>query len=825
MCAQNPAEFRFIKNRGQLVDMQGALIPDQEYYVNNGPATTYFSTNGFDVVYARVDDDTSTMDTLWRVNGNFLNSRTNLVITPKDTSTFIYNYYLPQCPNGVTNVHAYSGIRVQDLYTGISLEYNSTSTGYSMLFILNPERMPETIDIEFQGQDSMHIDTSGNLHVYTGLGEVIYPIPNAWYDSNYVSVSYTKTGNIVSFSTANYNGSDTLYMEINQTEGIQLNCPGNLIWSTYFGDVLNDENKAVDVDQTNGDVYLTGTTNSKHFPVTAGATFTKIAGAYDAFVSKFNVNNELNWSTYFGSENDDQGRDIVSAGNGYVYVTGWTDGTLFPVKHIGNQFYDNDGRSFIARFSKNIYQGGLDWSTYYGGTAKDHLFCITSNSQSDVFVGGHANSTDIYTQDLNDGSYYEPGNSTATGFLAWFDSNCNIKWATKFSLPGISTYIYDIKADLNKIYIAGQTEDAGPNFYNVAEDQNSYVDNVYDGHGDGFICKFGEGNGSKYSILWNTYFGGNKKDMIKSIYLGSSFLYVAGGTWSDQNFPVYQDPVNQNAYFDGILNGTNKEDIFIGKFSLTGEQLWTTLFGGNQNEEGIAICGDADKNIYVTGKTLSNPSNNYYLYNLPNAYNQNYFGGDEDAFILAFNASNEILWSTYFGGNDAELGNDLVTYGSSYLYIVGTTNTPQYTNPNQYSFPLCDPGGKSYIKKSLIPDTQPNSNIPVYHNSGYISKFDLGVINQPVGLEKFSLNLYQDLYVFPNPIANQETLTLYWPYCKEDCSAAVHIYNTLGELVYNEKVLINKRIATMKISGFNQGLYLVEIVYKNKSFTGCLLVK
>jgi len=73
MRSQNPSEYHLIKNQGQLVDIQGGAIPEQAYYVNSGALSTYFSTNGFDVVYSKVDDDTATVDTLWRVNGHFVN--------------------------------------------------------------------------------------------------------------------------------------------------------------------------------------------------------------------------------------------------------------------------------------------------------------------------------------------------------------------------------------------------------------------------------------------------------------------------------------------------------------------------------------------------------------------------------------------------------------------------------------------------------------------------------------------------------------------------------------------------------------------------------
>ncbi len=746
MCAQNPAEFRFIKNRGQLVDMQGALIPDQEYYVNNGPATTYFSTNGFDVVYARVDDDTATMDTLWRVNGNFLNSRTNLVITPKDTSTFIYNYYLPQCPNGVTNVHAYSGIRVQDLYTGISLEYNSTSSGYSMLFILNPERMPETIDIEFQGQDSMHIDTSGNLHVYTGLGEVIYPIPNAWYDSNYVSVSYTKTGNIISFSTANYNGSDTLYMEIGEIFLKKQLCSRNLIWSTYFGGSNNDEANDIAVNKTTESIYITGFTESKDFPVIPGDTFTY--NHIDIIISKFNKDNELIWSNYYGSSLLDYGNS-VTYGNGYVYICGRSSGNDLPLHYNAGQFGQNFGNGVIARFYEN--NGLLDWSTKYGGKGPipygGELTAIDYYNNK-IFVVGYCLNDSVPTLPLTDSSYYSDNGES--GIILIFKDDCSRYYCTRYGVSDTMLRINNITHDsYGNIYLTGVVNKSST-LPIIQENSNSYTQSgVFNGGmTDGFIAKLGPNRFAEFALLWSTYFGGNKEDELTSIIIvnedsmNKAYLYLGGSTKSD-TFPTFKSNTAQS-YFDSTYYNNNLNDMLIAKFSKSGKQIWTTYYGGNCRDDVTDLVYDSiNGRIYILGTTSDLFINDIELVDSSIMY----FKADEplssytDGVIIAVDTSTRRIFSTLYGGTETDVIN-AGCMNDSLLYIVGYTSTkPDF--PKQYyeGFPLCKETSTSYFQAYSA-----DSSISIF-----ISKFKFGI---PTGISSISrIEKAVDIEInsFPNP--------------------------------------------------------------------------
>ena len=78
---------------------------------------------------------------------------------------------------------------------------------------------------------------------------------------------------------------------------------------------------------------------------------------------------------------------------------------------------------------------------------------------------------------------------------------------------------------------------------------------------------------------------------------------------------------------------------------------------------------DSSGNVYVTGTTASSD------FATVNAF-QNTLSGTSDAVLLKLNsAGNALLYSTYFGGTDAETGYDLVVDDSGFVHLGGFTKS------------------------------------------------------------------------------------------------------------------------------------------------------
>ena len=119
----------------------------------------------------------------------------------------------------------------------------------------------------------------------------------------------------------------------------KMNPEGQIAWATYLGGNGNDSANAVALDPV-GDIYVTGDTTSKNFPVTAGVIRpTSCPPApqqpcpiSDAFVTKIKGDGTaFGYSTYLGGSSNDTGIGIAADAVGNAYITGNTDSADFPV--------------------------------------------------------------------------------------------------------------------------------------------------------------------------------------------------------------------------------------------------------------------------------------------------------------------------------------------------------------------------------------------------------------------------------------------------------------------------------------------------------------
>ncbi len=183
-------------------------------------------------------------------------------------------------------------------------------------------------------------------------------------------------------------------------------------------------------------------------------------------------------------------------------------------------------------------------------------------------------------------------------------------------------------------------------------------DTTYNASHDAFVSKFSPSG----ELLWSTYLGGSSTDNGYSIAVsGDGNIYVTGVTYS-ANFPT---PGGNDATHNG------GQDVFVSKFNPSGELLWSTYLGGTSNEIGFGIAADSTGNAYVTGYTLSANFPTTRGWDL--SYND---GGD--AFVSKFSSEGALLWSTYLGGSNSDLGDGIAADGFGNVYVSGQTVSSEF---------------------------------------------------------------------------------------------------------------------------------------------------
>ena len=163
---------------------------------------------------------------------------------------------------------------------------------------------------------------------------------------------------------------------------------GNRIWATYYGGSGNDYSDALFV-TAGGDIYLSGSTDSPNNIASPSAFQPNIAGGYDTFLARFSNTGTKYWSTYFGGNNHDTAYRLRLGSDAGLYVLGHTLSTdvmgtsgAFQINKSGGQDvflskFENDGSLLWS-----TYYGGDANDFGYGLVlnANDDIF-INGNTE------------------------------------------------------------------------------------------------------------------------------------------------------------------------------------------------------------------------------------------------------------------------------------------------------------------------------------------------------------------------------------------------------------------------------------------------------------
>ncbi|MGE0131650.1 MAG: SBBP repeat-containing protein [Blastocatellales bacterium] len=177
-----------------------------------------------------------------------------------------------------------------------------------------------------------------------------------------------------------------------------------LIFSTYLGGGAEDICRALALD-SDGNVYVTGSTVSADFPVTPGAYQIEIGGSDDVFVTKFNADgSSLAFSTFVGGLGGDAGYGLALDATRNVYGAGLSAGfggyftfpLVNPLQRDSQYFpFVFPGIDAIV-FKLSAAGDKLLYSTYFGGSGDDDSTgAIAVDDKGRVYFSGATWSNDL----------------------------------------------------------------------------------------------------------------------------------------------------------------------------------------------------------------------------------------------------------------------------------------------------------------------------------------------------------------------------------------------------------------------------------------------
>ncbi|MFM7155976.1 MAG: hypothetical protein ACKOZV_17790, partial [Bacteroidota bacterium] len=237
----------------------------------------------------------------------------------------------------------------------------------------------------------------------------------------------------------------------------------------------------------------------------------------------------------------DQNRE--NFGGNAVFLGGTTDG-------------------FLAKFSP---AGVRQWATYFGGPSVDYIYSVKVNNAGEPYVVGRTTSNSgVATSGAHDASF----NGAADAFIAKFNSNGTLRWATYYGGSGDDlAYSLAVSSDGLSLYVAGQTKSS------TGISTPSAHDPTYSADFDAFLVKFDSAGVRQ----WGTYYGDTGKDEYDGVALDNAtgYVYLSGCTNSTSSISTLAFP-----YGGGV-------DAFLVSFDGNGTRMWGRYFGGSLDDCGL----------------------------------------------------------------------------------------------------------------------------------------------------------------------------------------------------------------------------------------------
>jgi hypothetical protein len=687
------------------------------------------------------------------------------------------NYLHGNDPAGwQTQLPRFEQIVYRDLWPGIDLQLRDVAGTLKYEFRVRPGANPADIQLAYDGADALSVDSTGAMLINTAMGVLKDAAP-----VSYQTIDNTRMPVESAYALAT--GANGPSMGYAFTVGAyradrELVIDPGLEYSTFLGGAAHEIGAGIKVD-ANGNAYVVGTTQSPNFPTTAGA-FDRTgatSNSLEAFVTKVNpAGTALVYSTFIGGGNFEWGRGIAVDAAGNAYVTGQTKSSNFPT--TGGAFdrtfnVDTCPRCGIDQYDAfvlklNAAGSALVYSTFLGGFNLDDGMAIAVDAAGNAYVAGE-------TEAVNFPTTANAFDRTINGALDTFVTKLN---ATGSALV-YSTYLGGSAVEFpsrvavdasGNLFITGST--SSTNFPTTA----GTFDRTQNGAFDVYLTKL---NAAGSALVFSTFLGGSGFDSSGGLALdGAGNSYVSGGSGS-VDFPTTAGA------FDTLPDGS---DAFVSKFNTAGSALvYSTVIGGSSSDSATALALDGANNAWVTGAT---GSTDFPI--VAGAVDITH-NGMADVFVSELNdTGSTLLYSTFLGGSQTEVGNDVAVDTNGGVYVTGHTYSNNYPT-TAGAFDIVWNGdllifwGDAFVSKIGAISTPP-STAPVPAAPTLVAPANGATVSQPInfqwniasGAASYTIQI-DDSSAFTAPLVReQQNITTLLIYATSGLTTAPHFWRVRG---------------------------------------------
>ncbi len=295
-------------------------------------------------------------------------------------------------------------------------------------------------------------------------------------------------------------------------------------------------------------------------------------------------------------------------------------------------------------------------------------------------------------------------------------SNNDVGYSVQETLDGgyiIAGWTFSFGAGPSAVYLI-KTDASGNSIWSRTYGGSSYdggnsVQQTSDG---GYIiagqtCSFGDTLGDVYLIktdasgdtIWTRTYGGSEDEGGSSVQQTSDEGYIiAGGTFSF---------------------GAASYDVYLIKTDASGDTIWTSTYGGSEDDWGNSVQETSDTGYIITGGTLSFGAASY------------------DVYLIKTDASGDTIWTRTYGGSEDEGGSSVQQTSDKGYIIAGWTFSFGAGGFDVYLIKTDADGNSDYIGEDK--ETKPASGLLLEVRSPIEGELDLSFFLPTSGLARVEL--------------------------------------------------------------------------------------
>ncbi|MFO8052124.1 MAG: fibronectin type III domain-containing protein [Thermoplasmatota archaeon] len=331
----------------------------------NFPVTSgaYQSTydNQTDGYFCKLDSTGTSMDYATYFGGD---KRDRIMDVALDSQGNIWIAGDTNSPDIPTTANAYNTTLNGNAFDIMAAKFDPTGSN-----LIYSTYIGGTDDDRIQGRDSIAVNPEGYLVVVGNSFSSDYPTTPDAIDSDF-------SGMMI------------------RTKGILTMIDGSssdLKYSTYYGGTMMNMITSVALNEE-GEIFMTGATQSMDFPTTEGAYMTEMTGLMSGFVVRIDLSlqSPVVYSTLLGGPGFSN-FESIAVDDENAYITGATRDAEYPITEGAYQNESNGNNEvFITKMNHN--GSALVYSTFVGSEDNDHGHSIKVTEGGEACVVGYTES-------------------------------------------------------------------------------------------------------------------------------------------------------------------------------------------------------------------------------------------------------------------------------------------------------------------------------------------------------------------------------------------------------------------------------------------------